>query len=197
MAEEVLEILDSVKKDNPAFNYSFIDSPGQNPTALQVETAKKLILELEKARETYVDKEQYLMPSGIMYASGDSARYIAKSEAYSRLLDSVTSGSMTLFNNPAIERATSAIGEDMGIISTMPVTGKPESKYNWTENLTLIIDQKPNYLYQDPDFNLREEYEWSDAMSGKIIYPLGVRNTCIFTTGISEELGDAIASSNE
>jgi len=34
-------------------------------------------------------------------------------------------------------------------------------------------------------------------MSGKTIYPLGVRNTCIFTTGISEEMGDAIASSNE
>jgi uncharacterized protein (DUF2249 family) len=104
---------------------------------------------------------------------------------------------MTLFNNPAVERAASALGEDMGIISTMTVTGQPESKYNWTENLTLIVDQKPNYLYQDPDFDLREEYEWTDAMSGKTIYPLGVRNTCIFTTGISEEMGEAIASSSE
>lgn len=229
MAEEVLAMIDSVEKDNPAFNYSFIDSPGQNPTALQVETAEKLILELEKARETYVNKEQYLTPSGTMYASSDSARYIAKNEAYNKLLedidrenrkldsdlnsyilralekkgldtdllDSVTSGPMTLFNNPAIGRAASALGEDMGIISTMTVTGQPESKYNWTENLTLIVDQKPNYLYHDPDFDLREEYEWSDAMSGKTIYPLGVRNTCIFTTGISEEIGDAIASSNE
>ncbi|HWQ48211.1 MAG TPA: hypothetical protein VN414_04560 [Methanosarcina sp.] len=229
MAEEVLAMLDSVEKDNPAFNYSFLDSPGQNPTALQVETAEKLVLELEKARETYVNKEQYLMPSGTMYASSDSARYIAKNEAYSKLLedidrknrkldsdlnsyilkalekkgldtgllDSVTSGSMTLFNNPAIERAASALGEDMDIISTMTVTGQPESKYNWTENLTLIVDQKPNYLYHDPDFDLREEYEWSDSMSGKTIYPLGVRNICIFTTGISEEMGDAIASSNE
>ena len=34
-------------------------------------------------------------------------------------------------------------------------------------------------------------------MSGKTIYPLGVRNTCIFTTGISEEMGEAIASSSE
>jgi hypothetical protein len=53
------------------------------------------------------------------------------------------------------------------------------------------------HLYHDPDFDLREEYEWTDSMSGKTIYPLGVRNTCVFTTGISEEMGDAIASSNE
>ena len=104
---------------------------------------------------------------------------------------------MTLFNNPAVERAVSALGEDMGIISTMTVTGQPESKYNWTENLTIIVDQKPNYLYHDPDFDLRKEYEWTDAMSGKTIYPLGVRNTCVFTTGISEEIADSISLSNE
>jgi hypothetical protein len=79
----------------------------------------------------------------------------------------------------------------------MNVTGQPESKYNWTENLTLIVDQKPNYLYHDPDFDLRKEYEWTDSMTGKTIYPLGVRNTCIFTTGISREIADAIASSGE
>jgi hypothetical protein len=229
MAEEVLAMLDSVEKDNPSFNYSFIDSPGQNPTTLQVETAEKLILELEKTRDIYVNKKQYFTPSGTMYASSDSARYIAKNEAYSKLLedidrknskldsdlnsyilralerkgldtgllDNVTSGPMTLFNNPAINRAASVLGKDMGIISTMTVTGQPENKYNWTENLTLIVDQKPNYLYHDPDFDLRTEYEWSDTMSGKTIYPLGVRNTCIFTTGISEEIGDIIASSNE
>ena len=112
-------------------------------------------------------------------------------------LDSVTSGSMTLFNNPAIEMASSALGKDMGIISTMNVTGQPESKYNWTENFTLLVDQKPNYLYHDPDFDLRKEYEWTDSMTGKTIYPLGVRNTCIFTTDISEEIADAIDSSGE
>ncbi|AKB44626.1 DUF7286 family protein [Methanosarcina vacuolata] len=229
MAEEVLSMLDSVEKDNPSFNYSLLDSPGQDPTALQVETAEKLVVELEKDRDAYVNKEQYLTPSGTMYASSDSARYIAKSEAYSKLLedidqknrkldsdlnsyilkalekkgldtgllDSVTSGPMTLFNNPAIEKAASVLGKDMGIISTMTVTGQPESKYNWTENLTLIVDQKPNYLYHDPDFDLRKEYEWTDTMSGKTIYPLGVRNTCVFTTGISEEIGDIIASSDE
>ncbi|RXA20083.1 hypothetical protein EQO05_05655, partial [Methanosarcina sp. MSH10X1] len=110
--------------------------------------------------------------------------------------DSVTSGPMTLFNNPAVERAASALGEDMGIISTMTVTGQPESKYNWIENLTLIVDQKPNYLYHDPDFDLRKEYELKDP-KGKTIYPLGVRNTCIFTTGISDEIADGISSSNE
>jgi len=229
MAEEVLEMLNSVEKDNPTFNYSLMDSPGQDPTDLQVQTAEKLILKLEKGREAYVNKEKYLTPSGKIYASSDSARYIAKNEAYNRLIedidrknrkldsdinsyilkalekksidtssfDSVTSVKMTLFNNPAVERAASVLGEDMGIISTMTVTGQPESKYNWTENLTLIVDQKPNYLYHDPDFDLREEYEWTDAATGRTIYPLGVRNTCIFTTGISEEIADSISSSNE
>ncbi len=229
MAEEVLSMLDSVKKDNPAFNYSLVASPGQDPTDLQVKASEKLIRKLESDRNSYVNKNQYLNPSGKIYTSSDSARYIAKNEAYNRLLkdieeknskldsnlnsyilgalkkkgldtgvlDSVTSGSMTLFNNPAIKKASSALGKDMGIISTMTVTGQPESKYNWTENLTLIIDQKPNYLYHDPDFDLRGEYEWTDSMTGKTIYPLGVRNTCIFTTGISEEIADALASSDE
>ncbi|MDQ1251755.1 MAG: hypothetical protein QG646_866, partial [Euryarchaeota archaeon] len=52
MAEYVLEMLDSIKKDNPAFNYSLVDSPGKNPTDLQVEAARKLVLELETNRET-------------------------------------------------------------------------------------------------------------------------------------------------
>jgi hypothetical protein len=34
-------------------------------------------------------------------------------------------------------------------------------------------------------------------MSGMTIYPLGVRNTCVFTTNISEEISDALASSGE
>ncbi|RXA14197.1 hypothetical protein EQO05_15235, partial [Methanosarcina sp. MSH10X1] len=139
MAEEVLTMLDSVEKDNPAFNYSLIDSPGQDPTDLQVATAEKLILKLQKDREAYVNREQYLTSLGKMYTSSDSARYIAKNEAYNRLIedidrknrkldsdlnayilkalekkgidtssfDSVTSGPMTLFNNPAVERAAS------------------------------------------------------------------------------------------
>ncbi|MHB8101011.1 MAG: DUF7286 family protein [Methanosarcina sp.] len=229
MGEEVLAMLDSIEKDNPAFNYSLVDSPGRSPTDLQVEAAKKIILKLESSRGAYVDKDQHLTPAGKIYSSSDSARYIARNEAYNKLLkdieqknskldsdlnsyildalekkglntgalDSVTSGPMTLFNNPAIEMASSALGKDMGIISTMTVTGQPESKYNWTENLTLIVDQKPNYLYHDPDFDLRREYEWTDTISGKTLYPLGVRNTCIFTTGISEEIADAVASSGE
>jgi len=229
MAEEVLAMLDAIEKDNPSFNYSLLESPGRDPTDLQVETAKKLILDLKASREVYVNKKQHLTPAGKMYVSSDSARYIARNEAYNRLLkdidqknkkldsnlnsyildaleekglstgtfDSVTSGPMTLFDNPAIERAASALGQDMGIISTMKIIGQPESKYSWTENLTLIVDQKPNYLYHDPDFDLRGEYEWADSMGGKTIYPLGVRNTCIFTTNISEEIADAISSSGE
>jgi hypothetical protein len=228
MAEEVLAMLDAVERDNPAFNYSLLESPGQDPTDLQVATAEKLVHDLEASRETYVNKKQHLTSAGKMYTSSDSARYIARNEAYNRLLkdieeknekldsnlnsyildaleekglstdafDSVTSGPMTLFDNPAMERAASALGQEMGIISTMTVTGQPESKYNWTENLTLIVDQKPNYLYHDPDFDLKGEYELTDSR-GRVTYPLGVRNTCIFTTNISEEIADAISSSGE
>ncbi|WP_440956486.1 DUF7286 family protein [Methanosarcina sp. Mfa9] len=228
MAEEILRMLDSIEQDNPTFSYSLLDNPGQDPTDLQVETAEKLILDLESKRETYVDRSQHLTASGSMYTSSDSARYIARNEAYNKLileidqknekldseldsyvidmlekkgldtsmLESVSSGPLTLFDNPAMERAASALGKDMGIISTMEVTGQPESKYNWTENMTLIVDQKPNYLYHDPDFDLREEYELTDPR-GRTIYPLGVRNTCIFTTGISEEIANAIGSSTE
>ena len=78
MAEEVLAMLYSVEKTNPAFNYSLAESPGRDPTDLQLEAAKKLILDLEKSRDTYVNKEQYFTPSGKMYTSSDSARYIAK-----------------------------------------------------------------------------------------------------------------------
>jgi hypothetical protein len=229
MAEEVLVMLDFIERDNPAFNYSLLESPGQDPTDLQVDTAEKLIHELESSREAYVNKKQHLTSAGKIYSSSDSARYIARNEAYNRLLkdieqknkkldsnlnsyildaleekglstgafDSVTSGPMTLFDNPAMERAASALGQEMGIISTMTVKGEPENKYNWTENLTLIVDQKPNYLYHDPDFDLRGEYEWADEMGGKTIYPLGVRNTCIFTANVSEEIADAISSSGE
>jgi hypothetical protein len=229
MAEEVLRMLDSVTKDNPAYKYSLVASPGRDPTDLQVEASRRLVRKLELDRNAYVNRTQHLTSAGRTNTSSDSARYIAKNEAYNRLLkdieqknndldsglnsyilralekkgldtgsfDSVTSGPMTLFNNPAIEKASSALGKDMGIISTMTVTGQPESKYSWTENLTLIIDQKPNYLYHDPGFDLRGEYEWADSMTGKTIYPLGVRNTCVFTTGISEEIADGLASSDE
>jgi len=94
----------------------------------------------------------------------------------------VTSGSLPLFNNPAIKMAGNALGAEMGIIDTMTVTGMPENKYNWTENLTVIIDQYPDYLYHDPEFDLRDEYLWFDELGNKTIYPLGVRNTCVFAT---------------
>ncbi len=228
MAEEVLRMLDSIEQDNPTFSYSLLDNPGQDPTDLQVETAEKLVSDLEAKRESYIDRSQHLTASGKMYTSSDSARYIARNEAYNKLileieqknenldaeldsyvidmlekkgldtsmLESVSSGPLTLFDNPAMERAASALGKDMGIISTMAVTGQPESKYNWTENMTLVVDQKPNYLYHDPDFDLKGEYELTDPR-GRTIYPLGVRNTCIFTTGISEEIANAIGSSTE
>ena len=59
MAEEVLAMLYSVEA-NPAFNYSLAESPGRDPTDLQLEAAKKLILDLEKSRDIYVNKETVL-----------------------------------------------------------------------------------------------------------------------------------------
>ncbi len=90
MAEEVLEMLDSVKKDNPSFNYSLLDSPGQNPTALQVETAEKLIMELEKDREAYVNKKNStlrLQEQCTLQVTRPGT--LQKNEAYSKLLEDI------------------------------------------------------------------------------------------------------------
>ncbi|NPE27718.1 hypothetical protein HNV12_06995 [Methanococcoides sp. SA1] len=103
------------------------------------------------------------------------------------LLNSVTEGSFSLFNNPAISMAGNALATEMGVIDTMTITGMPENKYNWTEEMTLIVDQEPNYLYHDPDFDLNIGYELKDP-KGATIYPLGVRNTCVFSTGIADDI---------
>ncbi len=115
--------------------------------------------------------------------------------AASRLLCcfSLTSGTLPLFNNPAIKEAGNALGAEMGIIDTMVVTGMPESKYNWTENLTVVIDQYPDYLYHDPEFDLRDEYLWFDEEANLTIYPLGIRNTCVFSSGIAEDIADVVS----
>ncbi|WP_236622735.1 DUF7286 family protein [Methanococcoides methylutens] len=102
-------------------------------------------------------------------------------------LDSVTSGSLSLFNNPAVSMAGTALGTEMGIIDTMTITGMPESKYNWTEGMTLVVDQYPDYLYHDPKFDLNGQYELKDP-KGMTIYPLGVKNTCVFSTGIADDI---------
>ncbi len=109
---------------------------------------------------------------------------------------SASSGSLSLFNNPAIKTAGTALGTEMGIIGTMEVTGMPESKYNWTENMTIVVDQYPDYLYHDPAFDLQGQYHWTDEITGKTIYPLGVRNTCVFTTGIADDIAELLKSSS-
>ncbi len=62
-------MLDAIERDNPTFNYSLLESPGQDPTDLQVKTAEKLIRDLKSSRETYVKKnsislqpEKYTLP---------------------------------------------------------------------------------------------------------------------------------------
>jgi hypothetical protein len=118
---------------------------------------------------------------------------IAKNGIDISSLTGVTSGPLSLFNNPAIEMAGNALGAEMGIIDTMVVTGMPESKYNWTENMTVVIDQYPDYLYHDPEFDLRDEYLWFDKEANLTIYPLGIRNTCVFTTGIADDIADVVS----
>ncbi|MDI3486655.1 MAG: hypothetical protein PWQ50_1875, partial [Methanolobus sp.] len=58
-----------------------------------------------------------------------------------------------IFNNPAMDKASTALAAEMGIIETIEVVGMPNSKYNWTENMTLVVDQYPDYLYHDPNFD--------------------------------------------
>ncbi len=101
-----------------------------------------------------------------------------------------------LFNNPAMDKASTALAAEMGIIETMEVVGMPNSKYNWTENLTLVVDQYPDYLYHDPEFDLQSQYKWTDQ-SGKEVYPLAVRNVCVFSTGIGDDIAGMLANASE
>ncbi len=100
-----------------------------------------------------------------------------------------------LFNNPAMDKASIALGAEMGIIETMEVVGMPDSKYNWSENLTLVVDQYPDYLYHDPYFDLQSQYKWTD-ISGKEVYPLAVRNVCVFSTGIGDDIAGMLADAS-
>lgn len=222
MADEVLDMVDSIDSDDPSVSFSLLDNLGADPTQLRADAANELVVDLEQARAGYVDKSKH--QDGLaLYTSSDAARFIAKNEAYNKLiadiedknealkgglneyvldkieenginisgLTGVTSGSLSLFNNPAIGMAGNALGAEMGIIDTMTITGMPESKYNWTENMTLVIDQYPDYLYHDENFDFRDEYELRDP-KGRIVYPLGIKNTCVFTTGIADDIADVL-----
>ena len=223
MADEVLDMVDSINSDDPSVSFSLLDNLGSDPTQLRADAANELVTDLEQARAGYVDKSKH-KDGAALYTSSDAAQYVAKDEVYNKLiadiekenealtgglnsyvldkiadngidisgLTGVTSGPLSLFNNPAIEMAGNALGAEMGIIDTMVVTGMPESKYNWTENMTVVIDQYPDYLYHDPQFDLRDEYLWFDKLSNKTIYPLGVRNTCVFTIGIADDIADVL-----
>jgi hypothetical protein len=102
-----------------------------------------------------------------------------------------------LFNNPAMQKASTALAREMGVIGTMTITGEPQSKYNWTENMTLLVDQYPDYLYHDPGFDLQGQYQWVDEGTGRMVYPLGVRNVCVFSTGIGADIANILNNSTE
>ncbi|WP_292464303.1 hypothetical protein [Methanolobus sp.] len=115
----------------------------------------------------------------------------------SSLLSLLGGDSSLLFNNPAMQKASTALAREMGVIGTMTITGNPHSKYNWTENMTLLIDQYPDYLYHDEDFDLQGQYKWEDEGTGLVVYPLGVRNVCVFSTGIGADIAEILESSSE
>lgn len=124
---------------------------------------------------------------------------VAFSKKQGSSLSLLLGGDMSLlFDNPAMQKASTALASEMGVIGTMTVTGEPQSKYNWTENMTLLIDQYPDYLYHDPEFDLQAQYRWEDELSaGKVLYPLGVRNVCVFSTGIGADIADILGKSTE
>jgi len=113
--------------------------------------------------------------------------------ALSDLLGGLSPSSL-LFNNPALSMATNALAQEMGVIDTMEVVDWPHSKYNWTENMTLLVDQYPDYLYHDADFDLQDQFLWEDAITGKTIYPLAVRNVCVFSGDMSGAVADVMQS---
>ncbi|MEZ5333769.1 MAG: hypothetical protein R2741_00250 [Methanolobus sp.] len=110
------------------------------------------------------------------------------------LLDLVMNSDSTsvLFNNPAMDSASTALAAEMGIVEPMQVECLPGEKYNWTENITVVVDQCPDYLYHDPEFDLQNQYKWETEL-GKEVYPLAVRNVCVFSTGIGDDISDMLS----
>lgn len=179
-----------------------------------------------KKRESFVKEGQHHNGT-VYSSCSDAARAIARSEAYDHLLhymserNRMDSSSFAgyveaafverqktplsgllggdigmLFNDQAIQMASSALAREMGVINTMTIIGEPSSKYNWTENMTLLIDQYPDYLYHDKDFDLQEQYAWRNDTE-LLICPLGVRNVCVFSAGIGDDIVSMLADSTE
>jgi hypothetical protein len=150
------------------------------------EAYERLIRELrERNKETEDSFETYIDES------------FEKEQGHS-LLDLVQNKVSTdvIFNNPAMDKASTALAAEMGIIETIEVVGMPNSKYNWTENMTIVVDQYPDYLYHDPDFDLQSQYNWEDG-TGKAVYPLAVRNVCVFSTGIGDDIAGMLSEASE
>ncbi|TGC10570.1 hypothetical protein [Methanolobus halotolerans] len=143
----------------------------------------RLLTELEERNKNVEDSFESYIDDSFSSQQGHS------------ILDLVKNAVSTdvLFNNPAMDKASTALSSEMGIIGTMEITGEPQSKYNWTENMTLLVDQYPDYLYHDPEFDVQSQYEWVDE-SGKKVYPLGVRNVCVFSTGIGDDIAAMLES---
>jgi hypothetical protein len=63
--------------------------------------------------------------------------------------------------------------------------------------MTLLVDQYPDYLYHDPEFDMQGQYEWRDEDTGRLTYPLGVRNVCVFSSGIGADVAEVLEKSSE
>jgi hypothetical protein len=186
------EMEDSSKRDSFIDQSQYINS-GQFSTSSAAcraisknEAYDRLIRELRKRnKETEDSFEAYIDES------------FEKEQGHS-LLDLVQNKVSTdvIFNNPAMDKASTALAAEMGIIETIEVVGMPNSKYNWTENMTIVVDQYPDYLYHDPDFDLQSQYNWEDG-TGKAVYPLAVRNVCVFSTGIGDDIAGMLSEASE
>ncbi|MDK2948786.1 MAG: hypothetical protein PWQ63_1946, partial [Methanolobus sp.] len=186
------EMSGSSKRDSFIAQSQYMDS-GQFSTSSAAcrvisknEAYDRLLKELrERNKKTQDSFESYIDES------------FEKEQGHS-LLDLVQNKVSTdvIFNNPAIDKASTALASEMGIIETMEVVGMPNSKYNWTENMTIVVDQYPDYLYHDPEFDLQNQYKWEDG-TGKAVYPLAVRNVCVFSTGIGDDIAEMLSEASE
>jgi hypothetical protein len=154
------------------------------------------------ARNEAYDRLLYEMTERNKGISDSFNEYVEESflqKTGGKLMDLVggTVSTNMIFDNPAMDKASTALANEMGIIETMNVTCQPQSKYNWTENVTLIVDQYPDYLYHDPDFDVQSQYMWIDEITGREVYPLGVRNTCVFSTGIGDDIAKILGNCAE
>jgi hypothetical protein len=178
------EMADSTKRESFIGQARYMNGPEFNTSSdaaraiAKNEAYQRLLKELRERNKDISDSFTDHIDESFTREQGHSILDIVKNKVSTDVL----------FNNPAMDMASTALAAQMGIIETMEVAGLPGSKYNWTENMTIVVDQYPDYLYHDPDFDMQGQYRWEDEATGRLVYPLGVRNVCVFSTGIGDDI---------